>query len=51
MADAWDPVRYVSPELFEELLTRYRERLFALLPAERPFAYAFRRVFLVARKH
>jgi trans-aconitate 2-methyltransferase len=40
----------LAPDVYREFLERYRERLFALLPDERPFAYPFRRVFLVARR-
>lgn len=40
----------MSPEHFEAFVSEYRERLFAVLPDERPFLYPFRRLFLWARK-
>jgi trans-aconitate 2-methyltransferase len=35
---------------FERFLSRYRERLMAALPDDRPFPYTYRRVFLWARR-
>ena len=35
---------------FERFLARYRERLMALLPDERPFLFTFRRLFVWARR-
>ncbi|HWU43261.1 MAG TPA: methyltransferase domain-containing protein [Bdellovibrio sp.] len=35
---------------YEQFLREYRQRLFAILPDERPFFYPFKRIFLWARR-
>lgn len=45
-----DYERRLDPATWERFLARYRERLLATLPDERPFPYTFRRVFLWARR-
>jgi trans-aconitate 2-methyltransferase len=45
-----DYERRLSPEAWARFLARYRERLLAVLPAERPYLYTYRRVFLWARR-
>jgi trans-aconitate 2-methyltransferase len=45
-----DYERRLSPEVYAAFLGRYRERLAAALPDERPFLYTYRRVFLWARR-
>jgi len=40
----------LAPELYARFLARYRERLFAVLPDERPFRFAFRRILFTARR-
>jgi trans-aconitate 2-methyltransferase len=45
-----DYERRLSPEAYARFLARYRERLLAALPAERPFLYTYRRLFLWARR-
>jgi trans-aconitate 2-methyltransferase len=42
--------RRLSPELYARFLERYRERLFTLLPDERPFFFTFRRILARARR-
>jgi trans-aconitate 2-methyltransferase len=38
----------LSPESFDRFLARYRERLDAALPDERPFVYSFKRILMWA---
>lgn len=45
-----DYERRLSPDGFARFLERYRARLLAALPAERPYLYTYRRVFLWARR-
>ncbi len=45
-----DYERRLAPEAYAAFLARYRERLRAELPDERPFLYTYRRVFLWARR-
>jgi trans-aconitate 2-methyltransferase len=40
----------LDPETWAAFLARYRERLAATLPDERPFPYTYRRLFLWARR-
>ena len=40
----------LAPELYAGFLKRYRERLFTLLPDERPFRFPFRRILFSARR-
>ena len=40
----------LAPELYAGFLKRYRERLFALLPDERPVRFPFRRILFSARR-
>lgn len=42
--------RLPDEETYARFLARYRERLFAALPDERPFPYTYRRIFLRGRK-
>ena len=39
----------LTPDAFGRFLARYRERLFAQLPDERPFLFTFRRILMWAR--
>jgi trans-aconitate 2-methyltransferase len=41
--------RRLSGELYGRFLQRYRERLFAMIPDERPFFFTFRRILVRAR--
>ena len=45
-----DYERRLDPATWSAFLARYRERLAAALPDDRPFLYTFRRVFLWARR-
>ncbi|WP_242343550.1 methyltransferase domain-containing protein [Anaeromyxobacter terrae] len=45
-----DYERRLSPEAYARFLERYRARLLATLPDERPFLYTYRRIFLWARR-
>ena len=45
-----DYERRLDPETFARFLARYRERLLAVLPDERPFLYTFRRLLVWARR-
>lgn len=45
-----DYEKRLDPPAFERFLSRYRERLMAVLPDERPFLFTFRRLFLWARR-
>lgn len=45
-----DYEKRLDPANFARFLARYRERLAASLPDERPFLYTFRRVFLWGRR-
>ncbi len=40
----------LSPELYDQYLSAYRERLLAALPGDRPFFYPFNRILAWARK-
>ena len=40
--------RRLSGELYEQFLQRYRERLFSMIPDERPFLFTFRRILVRA---
>ena len=42
--------RRLPPELYARFLERYRERLFALVPDERPYFFTFRRILAYARR-
>ncbi len=42
--------RRLSPELYARFLERYRERLFATVPDQRPFFFTFRRILARARR-
>jgi trans-aconitate 2-methyltransferase len=42
--------RRLSPELYARFLERYRERLFAAVPDERPYFFTFRRILARARR-
>ena len=42
--------RRLSAELYARFLESYRERLFAMLPDERPFFFTFRRILARARR-
>lgn len=45
-----DYERRLDPATWDRFLARYRERLLATLPDERPFPYTYRRLFLWARR-
>jgi trans-aconitate 2-methyltransferase len=45
-----DYEKRLDPALWPRFLERYRERLLAELPDERPFLYTYRRVFLYGRR-
>jgi len=45
-----DYEKRLTPDVWSAFLVRYRERLMAELPDERPFLYTYRRVFLWARR-
>jgi trans-aconitate 2-methyltransferase len=45
-----DYEKRLDPPTWERFLARYRERLAAALPDERPFLYTYRRLFLWARR-
>jgi trans-aconitate 2-methyltransferase len=45
-----DYEKRLDPPTWARFLERYRERLVAVLPDERPFVYTYRRVFLWARR-
>jgi trans-aconitate 2-methyltransferase len=45
-----DYEKRLDPPAYERFLARYRERLMAALPDERPFLFTFRRLFLWARR-
>jgi trans-aconitate 2-methyltransferase len=45
-----DYERRLDPATWARFLERYRERLLAALPDERPFLYTYRRLFLWARR-
>lgn len=45
-----DYEKRLDPAVWSAFLARYRERLAAALPDERPFLYTYRRVFLWARR-
>jgi len=45
-----DYEKRLAPETWAAFLARYRERLQAALPDERPFLYTFRRLFLWGRR-
>jgi trans-aconitate 2-methyltransferase len=45
-----DYERRLSPERWSDFLARYRARLLAALPDERPFVYTYRRLFLWAQR-
>ncbi len=45
-----DYERRLSPELFARFLARYRERLFAALPDQRPFFFTFKRILARAAR-
>jgi trans-aconitate 2-methyltransferase len=40
----------LAPELYARFLARYRERLLAVLPDERPFRFPFHRILFTARR-
>ena len=42
--------RRLPPELYAQFLARYRARLFAMVPDERPFYFTFRRILARARR-
>lgn len=39
----------LPPEMYEKFLTEYRQRLFKILPDEKPFFYPFKRILMWAR--
>jgi len=45
-----DYEKRMPPDLYSRFLARYRERLLAALPDERPFFYPFKRILLWARR-
>jgi trans-aconitate 2-methyltransferase len=45
-----DYQKRLEPPVWERFLARYRERLLAALPDERPFLYTYRRVFVWGRR-
>ncbi|HEY6099656.1 MAG TPA: methyltransferase domain-containing protein [Anaeromyxobacter sp.] len=45
-----DYERRLDPPTFARFLARYRERLMAVLPDERPFLYTYRRLFVWGRR-
>ena len=45
-----DYEKRLPPELFARFLDRYRERLFAILPDERPFFFPFKRILARASR-
>jgi trans-aconitate 2-methyltransferase len=45
-----DYERRLPPDLWPAFLARYRERLAAALPDQRPFLYTFRRLLLWGRR-
>jgi trans-aconitate 2-methyltransferase len=40
----------LRPELFEQYLAAYRERLAAVLPDDRPFVYTYKRILIHGTK-
>jgi trans-aconitate 2-methyltransferase len=45
-----DYERRLGPDAFVAFLARYRERLLAALPDERPFLYTYRRLLVWGRR-
>jgi trans-aconitate 2-methyltransferase len=45
-----DYARRLEPDVFDEFLRRYRDRLLARLADTRPFLFTFKRILLWARR-